>query len=173
MSDELYHPDYQPGQVANIILARAERQGVPVTPMKLQKLVYISLGWGLALHDTKLFEEPVEAWPHGPVIPSLFHEFKVYSNTPIDGRSYQVSKSGAVTVRFIPRVDRKGRTTVLGTWKTYGRISASGLRRLTHADGTPWKEHYTEGQRGVVIPTSAIRNHFLDRRREIFGESPA
>lgn len=77
---------YTAGEVANYILDLADRDRVAVTPMKLQKLVYITYGWALALFHLQLFQEKIQAWKHGPVIPSLFHEFKVYTNNPITGR---------------------------------------------------------------------------------------
>jgi len=45
--------------------------------MKLQKLVYYAHGWHLALNNEPLIDEQVECWQYGPVISSLFHEFKI------------------------------------------------------------------------------------------------
>ena len=52
--------------------------------MKIIKLVYIAHGHYLAKNDSPLFTEKVEAWDYGPVIPSLYHEFKIYGAFPID-----------------------------------------------------------------------------------------
>ena len=43
-----------------------------MTAMKLQKLVYYSYAWHLVWEERELFEEPIEAWSNGPVIPKLF-----------------------------------------------------------------------------------------------------
>ena len=63
--------------IANQFIERAKRDGVVLTNMQLQKLVYIAHAWALAL-DQGLIYEPVEAWLWGPVIPSLFHNLGRY-----------------------------------------------------------------------------------------------
>ena len=42
------------------------------TTMKLQKLLYYCQGWHLAWEGVPLFEEPIEAWANGPVVPSIY-----------------------------------------------------------------------------------------------------
>ena len=71
--------------VADFLLANSDRK---LTPMEVNKLVYISHGWMLALHDESLISEKIEAWKHGPVIPSLYHKFKMYGAEPIDALGY-------------------------------------------------------------------------------------
>lgn len=54
--------------VASYIL---ERRG-SMTAMKLQKLVYYSQAWSLVWDEAPLFDEPIEAWAYGPVVPALY-----------------------------------------------------------------------------------------------------
>ncbi|WP_307850044.1 MULTISPECIES: type II toxin-antitoxin system antitoxin SocA domain-containing protein [unclassified Saccharopolyspora] len=42
-----------------------------MTAMKLQKLVYYSQAWHLVWDERPLFDEPVQAWANGPVVPDL------------------------------------------------------------------------------------------------------
>lgn len=161
---------YSAGQVANYILDLADRDGVAVTPMKLQKLVYIAYGWSLALYDLQLFTEQIQAWKHGPVIPSLFHEFKVYTNNPITGRSFELNHDGSTWVSSIPRSDRDARGAISGTWRAYRHLSAASLRNRTHAPDTPWSRVYhNEGTLGTVIPPELIREHFVMKRKQFLG----
>lgn len=161
---------YSAGQVANYILDLADRDGVAVTPMKLQKLVYIAFGWALALYDLQLFTEHIQAWKHGPVIPSLFHEFKVYTNNPITGRSFELNHDGSTWVSSIPRSDRDARGAISGTWRAYRHLSAASLRNRTHAPDTPWSRVYnSEGMPGRAIPTELIREHFVMKRKQFLG----
>lgn len=63
--------------VANAFLQIAEKHDAKLSPLKLQKLVYISHGWHLAIEGQNLVsDEFAEAWQYGPVFPSLYHEFK-------------------------------------------------------------------------------------------------
>ena len=157
-------------EVANYILDLADRDGVAVTPMKLQKLVYIAFGWALALYDLQLFTEQIQAWKHGPVIPSLFHEFKVYTNNPITGRSFELNHDGSTWVSSIPRSDREARGAISGTWRAYRHLSAASLRNRTHAPDTPWRRVYnSQGIPGTVIPPELIREHFVMKRKQFLG----
>ncbi|QLH42366.1 MAG: DUF4065 domain-containing protein [Coxiellaceae bacterium] len=52
--------------------------------MKLAKLIYVAHGWSLALNDVPLIDEAVQAWKFGPVIESVYHEFKHFGNDVIN-----------------------------------------------------------------------------------------
>jgi uncharacterized phage-associated protein len=97
-----------------------------LTTMKLQKLVYYVQAWHLADHGTPLFDEPIEAWPEGPVVRRLWqhhrgarrvHGFRF-------GSADQLSPEDRALVEEV--VDR------------YGRLSGDALSELTHAE-RPWK----------------------------------
>jgi len=47
-----------------------------ITTMKLQKLVYFCQAWGLVWDEEPLFNERIEAWVNGPVVPDLYHVHK-------------------------------------------------------------------------------------------------
>lgn len=69
--------------VANYFLDKAREDGVDLSPMKLQKLIYFAHGWHLAIYGEPLIDESVEAWAWGPVISSIYHDFKKYGRDPI------------------------------------------------------------------------------------------
>src|SRR5262245_59991994 len=72
--------------VSNYFLIRADNEGRPITPMKLQKLMYFAHGWHLALDTSgdSLIAEDAQAWDYGPVFPHTYYEFKDFGNRPID-----------------------------------------------------------------------------------------
>ena len=72
---------YRACAIANYFLERAERE--PITQMKVQKLVYFAHGWHLGITQKPLINEQVEAWPYGPVIPSLYQDLKRWGADPI------------------------------------------------------------------------------------------
>src|SRR5262249_38858344 len=43
---------------------------------RLQKLLYLVQGWSLALRGRTAFNEPIEAWADGPVVPVVHEHFK-------------------------------------------------------------------------------------------------
>jgi uncharacterized phage-associated protein len=136
--------------IANQFIERARRDGVALTNMQLQKLVYIAHAWALAL-DQGLIYEPVEAWLWGPVIPSLFHNLgrygdgEVTSPIPISG----VGKIGAFDGALLESV-----------WKSYGRMSGFTLSKITHNENTPWSRTVKDFGLRSVIPESYMRDHY-------------
>src|SRR5688572_18511108 len=65
--------------VAKYLLSlQDEEVGDSISNLKLQKLLYYAQGFHLAEHGRALFEERIEAWQHGPVIPTVYPEFKDY-----------------------------------------------------------------------------------------------
>jgi uncharacterized phage-associated protein len=134
--------------VANCFLDLAERDGEVLTPMKIQKLVYIAQGWHLGLYGKPLISEEVEAWQYGPVFPELYHEFKLYGGRAIvrpSDMGVGLSSIKAKTRRFLKTV-----------WKVYRQYTAVQLSNLTHKAGTPW--YQTEFRR--VIEERLIQNYY-------------
>src|SRR5947209_3400405 len=78
---------YDAKAIANYFLDLAEAEAKSLTPMKLQKLVYYAHGWHLALTGRPLLDEEIQAWSFGPVIRSLYNEFREFGAEPITRRA--------------------------------------------------------------------------------------
>ncbi len=52
--------------------------------LKLQKLLYFAQGISYCMNDEELFSEQLEAWVHGPVVPSVYRQYRDYGYNPID-----------------------------------------------------------------------------------------
>src|SRR5439155_19093596 len=113
-----------PFAVANYFIRKAALTKMPLTPMKLIKLVYLAHGWHLALTGRSLIREPVEAWKFGPMIESLYHAFKRYGNSPIppEAATDAELKDGDGNVKRI--LDK--------VWDSYSKYTAAQLSTLTH-----------------------------------------
>ena len=140
--------------IANFFIEIANREGAPLTPLKLQKLIYYAHGWSLGFFGEPLIDEMVEAWKYGPVIPSIYQLFKHYGNQPI---------KKPVTVGDVALPELKENTQVLceKVWGVYGQRSGLELSSLTHKKGTPWS-NVTEGflVHGKDIPNKMIQEYF-------------
>jgi uncharacterized phage-associated protein len=115
-----------------------------ISHMKLQKLVYFCQGFFLALYGRPLFSEPIEAWQHGPVCPTLYHLLKNYGALPItpiiEPEKIQLEEQEKYVINMV--------------YDYYGQYSASYLRKMTHREG-PWSV-YEGGQ----IPQDAMNQYF-------------
>ena len=165
--------------VANYFLELAEKHaGTSLSPMKLQKLVYYAHGWWLALTGEPLIDEQVMAWKFGPVIPSLYREFRSFGNAPIRDYAYSPARGGRVgpnrgresekilpTIHDCPEAADRVRRLLDRIWEVvYGDYTAIQLSNATHQPGTPWHEVYTQYQGDIPkhtnIPAELIKGHF-------------
>lgn len=144
--------------VANYFIAAGLNERKPVTHLKLQKLVYIAYGYHLLLDREPLFEEAVEAWELGPVIPSLYHEFKRFGHEVITDRATIFDHQ---TGQFrTPQVsDEHALTTLRFVWRRYGSLTAYRLVQLTHNPRTPWAKAKKRGKQ--PIRPSDMKEHYL------------
>lgn len=154
-------PPYPVGAIANYMLDRGAQDRVPVTHLKLQKLVYMAYGWATAYFDVPLFNSKIEAWEYGPVIPDLWHEFKPFGDKPIkDGRSFEFDvKTGQRRIPKVPESDARTHEVLDLTWELYGKDPAWKLVGRTHGPGTPWSETQRK-MPGSIIRRSIIARHF-------------
>lgn len=151
---------YTPSHIANFMLERAEREDRRLSPMKLLKLVYIGYGWNLAIGE-KLFDEAIRAWPHGPVVRSLYHEFKHYGKTGIRELSVNFDlDSGDISVPRVPKGDEKANVILGKVWGVYRHFSGWDLRDKTHEPDTPWSQIYNKHGQDAAIPDDLIAEHF-------------
>lgn len=172
--------------IANYFVERGLDEARPVSPMKLQKLVFFAHGWYLAVADQGLLDEKVEAWDYGPVVPSIYHTFKAYGRNPIDkpGKLYKFPDD-LESFEFrevIPRVDPHNEEVLelLGTiWELYSGFSAVQLSNMTHQPGSPWARVKDEAgdrlDKGTDIPERYISEYFKAQlnRAEASGNSAA
>lgn len=123
---------YTAKQIADWILSRINKEaGDTISPLKLQKLLYYCQAWHYTIFDEKLFDERIEAWAHGPVVPSQYKRFSyilIYDNIDVDK-----IKKEAVT---FPKHTEELLNEVMDI---YAEHTASYLERLTHEE-MPWKK---------------------------------
>ena len=60
-----------------------ESEPTPLTQLHLHKLLYYAQGWSLAAWGERLFDEAIQAWRHGPVVPSVYPSFADYGSSAI------------------------------------------------------------------------------------------
>jgi uncharacterized phage-associated protein len=126
--------------IAEFFIDFTHKHGDLITNLKLQKLVYYAHAWYIALNKEKLFAEPIEAWVHGPVIPSVYRRFKQYGWNPISFQPDDVNLTPEITDFLHEIMD------------AYGGYTGYELEKMTHSE-TPWKN-----ARGNLAPDEASNN---------------
>ncbi|PSR28652.1 MAG: hypothetical protein C7B46_18995 [Sulfobacillus benefaciens] len=133
--------------VAHYIL---ERLG-SMSAMKLQKFVYYAQAWSLVWDERPLFEEDIEAWPNGPVVPDLYR---------IHSEKFLVSPNDVKGDSC--RLDNVARETIDAVLDFYGAHTAQWLSDLTHQEW-PWlhaRQGIPHGTRSHTIITPASMHEY-------------
>lgn len=151
---------YSPKSIANYFLELAAANGQSISPMKLQKLVYYAHGWFAGHTGRPLIDEAVEAWQYGPVIPSLYHEFKRFGAGNITTKA--TDWEGLELKEVAAPTDESLRKFLENVWKSYGQYTGIRLSEMTHAPDGPWDQTWKDsaGVRGADIPFERIASHF-------------
>lgn len=136
--------------VADYFLAQQdEDSGDTISNLKLQKLVYYAQGFHLAIFDAPLFQEKIEAWTHGPVVPDLYHNFKKYGSGSIPPcNNLDLSIFDDPTKSLLDEV-----------YNIFNQFSGWALRNMTHEEA-PWKNHEADAS---VIPLEEMKTFFKTR----------
>ena len=113
-----------------------------ITNMKLNKLMYFAQGLHLARYGTPLFDEEIQAWQYGPVVPSVYRKYNSHSALPIinTDEDYDFNVFTDEELEILIDVER-----------TYGIYEASALVSLTHQKDTPWYKVYVEMEKRPII----------------------
>ncbi len=148
--------------VARYFLYKAKdtTQQHEIDSMKLNKLVYIAYGWYAGLKGKPLFEELPQVWKYGPVVPSVYHEFKHFGRAPIDPEEEGFKDPGLFITdpdvwEFLDKI-----------WEVYGKYTAIELSQRTHRKGTPWDIMWNH--RGGMttysldIPFEEVKKYYRD-----------
>lgn len=121
--------------VANNVLERGFSENIDITPMKLQKLVYLIYKKYYQDTDKILFQDRFEVWKYGPVVRSIYDEFKEFGGNAI--KRYSKEKNGAVLiVNEKKAVDFRECINVI--WEKYKLYDGIPLSAMTHKKGTAW-----------------------------------
>ena len=94
-----------------------------VSPLKLQKLLYFSQSWYYAKTGRTLFPEMIQAWIYGPVVYSVWDNFRFMKRSSVIPAFRAVDKDISLVEGHLAEV-----------WEAYGHLTGSELVDLTHQE---------------------------------------
>ena len=139
--------------VAAYILKKRGR----MSAMRMQKLVYYSQAWSLVWDDRPLFQERIEAWANGPVVPELFEKHR---------GKFELSRWPLGNPDVLNSTEQETVDIVLDFYASH---NAQWLSDLTHRED-PWRDArkgLPEGERGNrIIKHSALQEYYANLARD-------
>lgn len=138
--------------ITKAIMKIANDSGDLITNLKMQKLLYYAQAWYMVNNNGELlFEEPIEAWKFGPVVPVAFEKLKKNRNKAIE---MQVSEND------IKDLNKNQIIYIKEFCENFLKYSATELVAMTHNE-LPWKEAWDKGEKSI-ISTATMYNFYKD-----------
>jgi uncharacterized phage-associated protein len=155
---------YDARAVANVMLAFADNDGVRLSNLKLQKLLYLAHGYLLVAHGRPLVKDGFEAWAYGPVSRTAYHAFKQFDDLPITNRARRFDPVKGSYEDIGVDVDEIAVFAIEEVVRVFGGWPEFELVEFTHQPGSPWRitvdEAQTAANVGMVIDDALIRGAF-------------
>lgn len=130
---------YSPTMIANNILSRAFAEKTYMSPMKLQKILYFVASEYQKATKRTLLEEPFSTWAYGPVVYSVFDEFRSFSKDNI--KRYARDARGDVFV-IDETQDIELKVALDRVWDKTKHKGAVELSEITHMPNSAWDKAF-------------------------------
>lgn len=140
---------YSPTMVANNILSRAFSEKAYMSPMKLQKILYFVASEYQKATKRPLLEEPFSTWAYGPVIYSVYDEFRSFSKNKI--KRYARDARGDVFI-IDETQDIELKVALDRVWDKTKHKGAVELSEITHTADSAWDKAF-QNDKPVLDPT--------------------
>lgn len=138
---------YSAVELSKYIINKCTRDNKPISNLQLQKILYFIQREYLQKKGAVAFDDPIEAWQFGPVVPNAYYRFCGYGGIPISNE-YTIDASQFDSVSIDPIVCEK---RSLDPWD---------LVKETHKVGSAWDCVYANGNGNHrTIPIDLIRQY--------------
>lgn len=136
--------NYDVLDVSRYIISYSNKMDYGISNLKLQKVLYFCQAYFLIQTGHPCFNEKIEAWDFGPVVPVAYKEFKKFAGMDIPTMYSHIVFNGNEFFSGIERVDFKeicisndDRTLIDKVVDKFSEYSSTDMVKLTQHQ-TPW-----------------------------------
>lgn len=157
---------YDAREIANYILDLADERELSLSNMKLLKIIFFAHGWYLAKYNEPLVLDTFQAWNHGPVVSTVYNEFKKFGDRIITDRAKKINLDTGKNVCISPNVEKNIQNFLKIIVNYYAKYEAIRLSEISHFVGGPWDTVWRRFEReacvGMRIQNSEIKRFFAE-----------
>src|SRR5699024_763197 len=125
-----------------------------LTPLGLQKLLYLAQANYLAATNERLFDEDIEAFENGPVVYRAWRHYRQLGNTAIaSSESFASEPTASLSSNIVEFLS--------AVWQKDHDYPPSQLVSISQ-EPDPWKAAYVPGEYRTRIPDDSMRLYFRD-----------
>ncbi len=138
--------------IARYVVDYFTKEGSPITNLKLQKILYYLQVDSLIENGIGIFNEDVVAWRFGPVVESVYQEFRING-------SFEIEDEYPGIADYIEDIHKESINELLERSMDYSAIE---LVRKTHED-VPWDST----EQSDVISREKIVDFYAENRNRM------
>ena len=131
--------------LSNYVISLFEERKVPVTNLKLQKVLYYIQGYFYKHFGKAAFSDELYNWQYGPVVPVVYYEYNDNGSAPLKSRLFCED----------PSISDNEKKLIVSIVDKCAGIATSRLVSMTHSEN-PWKSAGS----GNVIEKNSIEAFF-------------
>lgn len=164
------HYTYPVRDVSHYIIVYSNKKDYGVSNLKLQKLLYFVQAFFLINDCPPCFDEKIEAWDFGPVVPEIYREYKRYGGMDIPTIDYYVKFDkkniwNTERIYYEDIISDDDKEMIQAVVDKFAHCSATFLVNLTH-NQDPWINAYVNGQRDEITKED-IKRYFEQKKGEL------
>ena len=154
----------KPLWLANNFIMWGQENGVGISPLKMQKLMYLFYARHLHLWDAVPFSQCFEKWPKGPVLRDVYDALKIFGGSDIPGTLTDL-RGKVISFSWD---DTEFNRAFCDTAARFGKLTASDLIQITH-EGLPGKPIATAWEKTPAIGAFLNPRDAQEDGRVLFG----
>ena len=134
---------YSALEVAKYVINHEHSNGREITNLRLQKLLYFVQAKVLVETGNPCFDDEMEAWDFGPVVPAVYYAYKVFGSLDI------------ITDDAAPVLSRRISIFIDSILEYCKNFPTFQLVEITHKQN-PWVSARRMGQKSVISKDSIV-----------------
>lgn len=138
---------YDASLIARYVIHQCVQNKRPISRLKLQKILYFVQAEFLVSMNQPCFEDIIEAWSSGPVVPAVYFAYRMYGDTNLPDQ-------GDDDFDAIAEKDKDRLNAIINDAAKYAASQLAEITRNQH----PWKSAYKRKDR--IIRKAEIREYF-------------
>lgn len=152
---------YKALDIARYVIDYSNYKKHRITNLRLQKILYFIQAAFLIFKQRPCFDDKIEAWGLGPVVPSVYQKYKGWANQNIPS-AMDISKKEKFDKEYLKLISKTDLKMISSMIDECNKYTTGQLVNITHAQ-EPWKNTYKDQTKKVIGNDKIIE--FFARRR--------
>lgn len=150
---------YSARAISKFIINHVNNIGKTITNLHLQKILYFLQVEKLGTTGEQLFSDPIEKWKLGPVVPTIYHDYKMFGSNTIHVDNFAFGEDVGEVIN-----DDALSATIIDVIERWIDKDAFDLVRITHQHKA-WEKDQPKIMNGAQI--TYTKDELLEAYKEM------